>query len=273
MENIEFDLFSIIAKFYRFVVKYFYIIGGALLVGIVLAIISFMSIKPFYKNTLTVTVASKEVFIGLLEKIDRKAATKNYAALAKDFNAKISDIENLSSIEVERRLVEDAKEKKKVEMYQFDIIIFLTDSVLYNKTSDWLTNLAQTNPYLKEVYELELKQKTELIKKMETELKLLDSLQKSQTALKTGQIVMEDNASAQEQKIKLYKSKLEVEAELQLWRPLIVVDNNIERKLLKEIKVFVIYPLLFVFLALMFGGTRELLLNIWKLKKQNPDQN
>jgi hypothetical protein len=264
MEKNELDLIAAIGKFHRFVSRYFYILTSAVVLGLISgSVISFLS-KSYYENTLTVIAGSKEIYIAMLGKMDKKAQIGDYKNLAKDFEADFVRVKNIRKITVKRAYWDDVI-KRDGEQSQFEIkTLIYNDSTLASELSSWFYNLSESNEYMKEIYELQKKQKQELIKKYEHELKLLDSAQFRKNEIKTGQIVLENNAEIQKQKVELFKQKLEIESQLQLWRPLIILDSSTEEMTGKKMKYIYIFPSIFLLLTALFGVMRDFWLSIKK---------
>jgi len=253
MDTNQIDFLKLFTIAYLFLKKSKKLLLSFLILGLIAGAIKTNFTKEAYETTHRVIVGPKNLYIGLLEKINIQLKLKNYETVAKQFNAKPEDVINIEEIEIIRYTIEGA-DKTKFEQNEFDIILrYKEDSIVLNHSIDWLEYIAVTNPYLKEVYDLEILEKKLLIQRYDNELQKLDSLQSVQPALNSGQIILENKTEIQKQKLELYKTKIKTEAALQLTRPFICIDSFNEQHRLRNFKNLVIFPILSLFVGLFLA--------------------
>jgi hypothetical protein len=266
METLEFDLFKIVLKFYRFIVRYLYLFTGALIIGLIIGGITTFKSPRYYENTITALARSKQLYIGLLENIQKQIEQEYYYMVAKDLKLTYTEAKSVKKISIEKIYTINASKNEKEEQAQFEIKILVNDSGVVNKIAKSMQFVAENNSYLNEVYELDKKQKHELIDNYVKELNHIDSIRSHKTELKTGQIILEENTKLQQQWEVIFKQKQDVEADLQLNRPFIIFDNKTQSKIFKTYNGLFIYPLFLLFLTLSFAFLRDIILRIWKEK-------
>jgi len=275
MEMQEIDLFSIVFKFYRFVKKYFFLLAGATLLGIILGSIDYARKDSFYECKVTATANSKNELINILKKTNEKLEKNKISEVAKDLGTDNATVKKIKSIEINKFFYEDAKGEKKYEIPMFEIIFSISqDSTLVNNVDEWLKCITTNNIYIKELDSIFVKQTKEVITKINYEIKIIDSL-KIFNSKNDGKVVIDNNIDQsngslkekiQNEKIQLYTLKQEYEKDLSTKRPITIIDKYIYKKTLSSIKLLLTLPFIFLIFAIIFGGIRELILQIWRTK-------
>lgn len=267
MTNNEIDLLRIATTFYKFTKKNFIMLLIFMVVGLGIGIM-----KSEYKSSYVTTIKAKPLmripFMSLAEITNKQLQLERFGLISTKFGTTKDSVKQIKGIKIVPIFMEKPDGKKK-ELDEINIIVSIkSDSTISERIFSWLEHLAKTDPYIKERYDLDITNTKLLIKKYETELRKLDSLQFGKTEVKTGQIVIENNTEIQKQKIDLYKQKIGLDSSLQLTRPLVFMTSYTEKSIVKSVAPTIIYPVIFVILGIIFAFTLGLLRQVVKEAKK-----
>ncbi len=249
--NNEIDLQRVAIMIYRFVKQNRVVLSAFFLLGLILGIIK-SDFKPSYVTTMRVKSFMRLPYISLVEVANKQIQFGQYDIISNKFMTIPDSVKKISTIEVVP-IFSGQPDGKKKELVEFLLVVSVkNDSIYSDNIFQWLENMAMTDVFTKERYNLEMQKMSLLIDKYDAELKILDSVQFGKTEVKSGQIVLENNTTILQQKLELYKSRIVLKDSQLLTKPLILMNTMTEKKIInKKLYPLVIYPFLLFFLSVI----------------------
>ncbi len=238
--EIEVSLIGILKKVTGFFKRYIVFFIIATCIGAALGVLKTFINKPVYRANLIATSAimNTEDIISILNKCKMFIDEDNYQALGKLLKLDSSDAAKIIKIQVKSsiipRKIKNEKEKDLDDNLvvaitnKFSIEVDVLDSHLFAKLSTSIPELIRDNQYAKLRTQLTKYTQKNVLDRIQTEIKQLDSLKKSLSpGLVTGKstFYVANPSSIHESIIRLYEQQMGIYASLSIPQDLIIIED------------------------------------------------
>jgi hypothetical protein len=226
----EIDLIEVFINAYKFFHKHFWVLFASLIVGSAVGYSTRYIEKEHYESSMIIEsyTLKDEILVEYINNIQRVISDKNYSYLSKKFG--LSELELIDLKEINASKIIDEKSKKELNYIKI-IVKTNNNNRLYNNLSDNLQSYLNKEVYISEELEIFKEQNHSLIENINSEILLLEELQrkniKSNTNNKTGVNIYNDQNSFHKDILGLIKEKQKIQKELNFAIPFRVIDDFI----------------------------------------------
>ena len=179
------DLFkNILVGLYHYINRRTKLLAIFAIVGIFIGLSIHMKNSAVYESKLiSVSSINKEIIIYLIESLD-KLIDSNKAELGKILELKEAGVENIKSIEAEKKeffkdILSEGSVVNVLDFTQIEVTIIYEDTIELVNLDKKINNYLSNNKYVKKELSLNKQNLKSMLNKTDLEIKRLDSLQKN----------------------------------------------------------------------------------------------
>lgn len=275
--NDEIDLLDLLRKVVFFIKKYFLMFIVAFLLGGFVGFIYLFTEKPKYKSNLVGIsgILNTEDVGSMTEKCSKLIEDGNIQDLSKILGIDSAEAVNIVSLKVTSELLpKKGKQDDQVIANKFNFEVVSYDYNLFVKLNKAIPDMIRYNKYTKLKTDLILYTKENVYKKLEKEIRLLDSLKKNITpGITAGKstFYVANPSSINESIMKLYEQQMSMYEILNTRQDFLVIEDfamlktPFNKKMGSFIKYILLFGGVFLMLSFMYAVGKEAMLLVNKI--------